>query len=214
LILALPVSQTQKAHIYLGGTTNMCSISKGTFIGDASYATGNASFGIVGEQVTNSDISFNKSNGLLQCVHLLDGSVNNNIESNKALWSGQATAAVALIGVNSVQNDLKGNRGDLANYIATSGENRFESTVYSNRLIVTLTATTSQNVTISIPNRIFTAAPTFASLLSLSGGGIDYEYIPASSTATSLVFYATKKGGGTIGAGSYNVEIQASTNVG
>lgn len=215
LIFAQNDAQAQKSHIYVSNT-NFATISDNMLVGDASVVTGNASFGIVGDILTNSIVSGNQCNGLFEAVHLTDNSVTNVIADNYALGFSGATA-VSVLGNNSVQNMLRNNKGASTTASVTAAGNRLTAVTYAKGYSITLVAGSaggSQQVTITVPSNVFPSTPAIAILVGVNGSGLLCELVPASSTATSLVFNVRMANGSAIGAGTYGMTLFASSNIG
>ena len=215
LIFAQNDAQAQKAHIYLTNT-NFATITDNMLVGDASVVTGNASFGIVGDVLTNSEVSGNQANGLLECVHLTDYSVTNAISDNYAFGFTSAVG-VNIQGNNSVQNMLRNNRGVLASVVVTSPANSLIAATYASGYNVSLSSSaagSSQNISVTVPANIFSSKPAIAMMTGVNGDGLIYEFVPSTSSATSLSFNVRRADSTAISAGTFGVLLFASSNVG
>jgi len=171
---------------------------------------------LVGDVLTNSEVSGNQANGLLECVHLTDYSVNNALSDNYALGFASAVG-VNIQGSNSVQNMLRNNKGVLASTIVTSPGNSLIAATYASGYNVSLASSaagSSQTVSVAVPANIFSSKPAIAMMTGVNGDGLIYEFVPASSSATSLSFNVRRADSTAINAGTYGVLLFASSNVG
>lgn len=215
LIFAQNDAQAQKAHIYLTNT-NFATVKDNMLVGDASVVTGNASFGVLGDVLTNSVVSGNQANGLLECVHLTDYSVTNVISDNYALGFASAVG-VTVQGGNSVQNILRNNKGASASVAVTSTSNSLIAATYASGYNVSLTSSaagSSQTISVSVPSNIFSSKPAIAMMTGVNGDGLIYEFVPSTSSATSLSFNVRRADSTAISAGTFGVLLFASSNVG
>lgn len=214
LIIIGDQSETQKVGVNITNS-NYAKISGMQFTSTLGTTTNaGAMFCIVGDNVTNAQITENSANGFNEIVHLSDNSSDNVINDN-INRSGGVGVAVVLADSTCVSNTIRNNDSDgsaICSYASIM--NDIGITDFVAYTTITLSAISSggyQDVSIAIPSYIYKSAPDVGFLSSANGANnLSGEYIPASSSATSAVFRVHSNAGGAVAAGTYNVCMKVS----